>query len=180
MLFKIRIVLVTTGCGKKKQNVTFLVWSAKVAVCCHFLVVCGLLLVVSGRLLVVCNRLLVLCGPLLAVCGALWSLASGLWSFELVCGGLWSFFIVSCFTNYGAFVKNLWWTNLSISLIDRLVSIWWENWSLMGWNVNLFVNNAEKWPSCKHRKVFKVFLVIISIMHGRFTFTNSSEKLTSY
>ena len=104
MSFKIRVVLVITGCEKKKQNVSFLVWCASVVICGRLLVICGRLLVVGGRLLVVCSRLLVVCGHLLVVfgrllvvCGRLWAFAVGLWSFA---GGLWSFVLVNCFSNY--------------------------------------------------------------------------------
>ena len=108
MFYKTRIVLVITRCGKRKQNVSFLVWCARVAVCSRLLVVCGHLLVACSRLLIVCGCLLVLCGRLLVVCGSLWSFAGWLCLFVLVCGSLFvlvcgsllSFLIVACFSNY--------------------------------------------------------------------------------
>ena len=100
MFFKIRMVLVIASCGKKKYNVRFLVWCARVAVCNCLLVLSGRLLVVCGRFLVVCSSLLVVCSCLLIVWGGLWSFAVGLWWFVLVCGDLWSVLVVVCFSNY--------------------------------------------------------------------------------
>ena len=99
MFFKIGIVLVIASFGKKKYNVRFLVWCARVAVCNCLLVVSGRLLVVCGRFLVVCSSLLVVCGCLLIVCGGLWSFAFGLWWFVPVCGDLWSFLVFVSFSN---------------------------------------------------------------------------------
>ena len=71
MLFKIKVVLVITGCRKKKWNVSFLVWYAGAAIFSCLLVVFSRLLVVCGHLLVVWSHLLVVCGCLLVVCGRL-------------------------------------------------------------------------------------------------------------
>ena len=52
----------------EEENVTFLVWSARVAACGCLLVVCCHLLVVFVYLRVVCSCLLVVCGHLMVDC----------------------------------------------------------------------------------------------------------------
>ena len=86
MFFKIGVVLVIIRCGKKKQNVRFLVF--------------GCLLIVSVRLLVVCSRMLVICGRFWLVAGRLWSFMVACGRFFVVCGRLWWFLVVACFSNY--------------------------------------------------------------------------------
>ena len=87
MFFKFEVVLVIAKCRKKKQNVSFLVWSAGVAIHGCLLVVCSRLLMVCGHLLVVCGRLLVLGTCLLVVCGRFLVVSGRLHSFVLICGG---------------------------------------------------------------------------------------------
>ena len=92
MFFKISVVLVIIGFGKKR-NIKFFVLCAEVAICVCLLVVCGSLWSFAVGLwlfVVVCDHLLVVCGRLLVVCGRLWSFA----------GGLWSFVVAACFNNY--------------------------------------------------------------------------------
>ena len=76
MFFKISVVLVIIGFGKKR-NIRFFVLCAEVAICVCLLVVCGSLWSFAVGLwlfVVVCDHLLVVCGRLLVVCGRLWSL----------------------------------------------------------------------------------------------------------
>ena len=76
MFFKISVVLVIIGFGKKR-NIKFFVLCAEVAICVCLLVVCGSLWSFAVGLwlfVVVCDHLLVVCGRLLVVCGRLWSL----------------------------------------------------------------------------------------------------------
>ena len=92
MFFKISVILVIIGCGKK-GNVRFLVWCAGVAICVCLLVVCGCLWSFASGLwwlVVVCCWFVIVCGRLLVVCGRLW----------LFAGGLWLFVVVACFSNY--------------------------------------------------------------------------------
>ena len=136
MFFKIEMVLVITGCGKKKRNVSVLVWCGGVDVCSRLLVICGPLLVVCGCLLVVCGRLLVVCGRLLIVyghyAGGLWSFAGGLWSFSgilwLFAGGLWSFAYVLCFFCWWFVVvcSRLWSLPVLVITFTNILSQFWK------------------------------------------------------
>ena len=99
MFFKISVILVIIGCGKK-GNVRFLVWCAGVAICVRFLVVYGCLWSFASGwwwLVIVCWWFVVVCGHLLVVCGRLRLFAGGLWSFA---GGLLSLVTVACFSKY--------------------------------------------------------------------------------
>ena len=75
MFFKVSVVLVITGC-EKKRNVRLLVWCAGVAIC-----VC---------LVVVCVHLLVVCGGFWSFAVVLWWFVLVCWWFVVVCSRLWS------------------------------------------------------------------------------------------
>ena len=84
------LVLVITGCGKKKENVSFLVWYTRVVGCGRLRIVCVRLLEFCVSLPVVCGRLWQFTGSLWSFSDGFWSFAGGLWSSVLVCCGLWS------------------------------------------------------------------------------------------
>ena len=90
MFFEIRLVLVITRCGKKKRNVSFLFWCARLTFCGRLGRVCVRLLEVCVSLPLVCGHLRSFIGRLWSFAGGLWSLAGVLWSFVLVCRSLWS------------------------------------------------------------------------------------------